>query len=224
MNDFGEQLETANRYFSTIVGKFDTPTAKKIINGSANIFSVKGMLNNLPVKVTGDQMWSRVLHQEFSKGSADGIKELRYLFGTDNPNFKEGELFNRARSRYLWDAFMKSFEKQPNMVGKTIADRLADAERLGAVQYKGYEEIFDAAGTKSLEQVTRVDPVMAQRYKIGEVDARDLMIKAGEAGNFNIKKFKKLWDTQTKHQKKLQWLSGLKCLAVVLKVKPQLMI
>jgi hypothetical protein len=76
------------------------------------------------------------------------------------------------------------------MVGKTIADRLADAERLGAVQYKGYEEIFDAAGTKSLEQVTRVDPVMAQRYKIGEVDARDLMIKAGEAGNFNIKKFR----------------------------------
>tara|TARA_R100001594_G_scaffold15901_2_gene33040 strand:+ start:1683 stop:4727 length:3045 start_codon:yes stop_codon:yes gene_type:complete len=191
MNDFGEQLETANRYFSTIVGKFDTPTAKRIINGSANIFSVKGMLNNLPVKVTGDQMWSRVLHQEFSKGSADGIKELRYLFGTGNPNFKEGvELFNRARSRYLWDAFMKSFEKQPNMVGKTIADRLADAERLGAVQYKGYEEIFDAAGTKSLEQVTRVDPVMAQRYKIGEVDARDLMIKAGEAGNFNIKKFR----------------------------------
>ena len=31
---------------------------------------------------------------------------------------------------------------------------------------------------------------MAQRYKIGEVDARDLMIKAGEAGNFNIKKFR----------------------------------
>ena len=191
MNDFGEQLETANRYFSTIVGKFDTPTAKRIINGSANIFSVKGMLNNLPVKVTGDQMWSRVLHQEFSKGSADGIKELRYLFGTENPNFKEGvELFNRARSRYLWDAFLKSFEKQPNLAGKTIADRLADAERLGAVQYKGYEEIFDAAGTKSLEQVTRVDPVMAQRYKIGEVDARDLMMKAGEAGNINIKKFR----------------------------------
>ena len=191
MNDFGEQLETANRYFSTIVGKFDSPTAKKIINSSANIFSVKGMLNNLPVKVTGDQMWSKVLHQEFSKGSAKGIQELRYLFGTENPNFKEGvELFNRARSRYLWDAFLKSFEKQPNMVGKTIADRLDEAERLGAVQYKGYEEIFDAAGTRALEQTARIDPVMAQRYKIGEVDARDLMIKAGEAGNFNIKKFR----------------------------------
>ena len=191
MKDFGEQLETANRYFSTIVGKFDSPTAKKIINSSANIFSVKGMLNNLPVKVTGDQMWSKVLHQEFSKGSAKGIQELRYLFGTENPNFKEGvELFNRARSRYLWDAFLKSFEKQPNLAGKTIADRLADAERLGAVQYKGYEDIFDAAGTRSLEQTARIDPVMAQRYKIGEVDARDLMIKAGEAGNFNIKKFR----------------------------------
>lgn len=191
MADFGEQLESANRYFSTIVGAFNKPTARKIANTSANIFSVKGMLNNLPVKVTGDQMWNKVLSQEFAKGSADGIKELRYLFGVNNPNFKEGaELFNRARSRYIWDAFLKSFEKQPDLAGKTVADRLADAERVGAVNYKNYDEIFDAAGTKELEQVTRVDPIISQRYKIGEVDARDIMIKAGEAGNFNIKKFR----------------------------------
>ena len=191
MVDFGEQLESANRYFSTIVSAFNSPTARKIANSSANIFSVKGMLNNLPVKVTGDQMWNKVLSQEFAKGSADGIKELRYLFGVNNPNFKEGtELFNRARSRYLWDAFLKSFDKQPNLAGKTVADRLADAERVGAVNYKNFDEIFSAAGTKELEQVTRVDPVIAQRYGIGEVNVNDLMIKAGEAGNFNIKKFR----------------------------------
>lgn len=191
MADFGQQLESANRYFSTIVSAFNSPTARKIANSSANIFSVKGMLNNLPVKVTGDQMWNKVLSQEFAKGSADGIKELRYLFGVNNPNFKEGtELFNRARSRYVWDAFLKSFDKQPNLAGKTVADRLADAERLGAVNYKNYDEIFEAAGTKELEQVTRVDPVIAQRYGIGEVNANDLRIKAGEAGNFNIKKFR----------------------------------
>ena len=102
-------------------------------------------------------MWNKVLSQEFSKGSADGIKELRFLFGANNPNFKEGnELFNRARSRYIWDSFMKSFEKQPNLAGKTIADRLADAERVGAVNYKNYDEIFDTAGTKELEQVTGI--------------------------------------------------------------------
>jgi hypothetical protein len=191
MGDFGVQLESANRYFSTLVGAFNKPTARKIVNSSANIFSVKGMLNNLPVKVSGDQMWNKVLSQEFSKGSADGIKELRFLFGTNNPNFKEGnELFNRARSRYIWDSFLKSFEKQPNLAGKTIADRLADAERVGAVNYKNYDEIFEAAGTKELEQVTRIDPVIAQRYGIGEVDVTDLKIKAGEAGDFNIKKFR----------------------------------
>ena len=191
MGDFGIQLESANRYFSTLVGAFNKPTARRIINSSANIFSVKGMLNNLPVKVSGDQMWNKVLSQEFSKGSADGIKELRFLFGANNPNFKEGnELFNRARSRYIWDSFLKSFEKQPNLAGKTIADRLADAERVGAVNYKNYDEIFEAAGTKELEQVTRIDPVIAQRYGIGEVDVTDLKIKAGEAGNFNIKKFR----------------------------------
>ena len=191
MGDFGVQLESANRYFSTLVGAFNKPTARRIINSSANVFSVKGMLNNLPVKVSGDQMWNKVLSQEFSKGSADGIKELRFLFGANNPNFKEGnELFNRARSRYIWDSFLKSFEKQPNLAGKTIADRLADAERVGAVNYKNYDEIFEAAGTKELEQVTRIDPVIAQRYGIGEVDVTDLKIKAGEAGNFNIKKFR----------------------------------
>ena len=192
MNDFGIQLESANRYFSTIVKAFNTPTAQKIVNSSANIFSVKGALNNLPVKVTGDQMWNKVVHNEFAYGSADGIKELRKLFGVDNPNFKEGiELFNRARSRYIWDAFLKSFKKQPELPGKTVADRLGDAERLGAIQYKGWEEIFDAAGTRQLEQVTRIDPVIAQRYKIGEVNADDLRIKAGEAGEFQIKEFRK---------------------------------
>ena len=209
MADFGQQLESANRYFSTVVSAFNKPTARRIINSSANIFSVKGMLNNLPTKVSGDQMWNKVLHQEFSKGSADGIKELRYLFGVNNPNFKEGaELFNRARSRYIWDAFLKSFEKQPNMVGKTVADRLADAERLGAVNYKNYDEIFDAAGTRELEQVTRIDPVIAQRYKIGEVDVRDLRIKAGEAGNFNIKKFRDAMgytDEATKESSMAKW-------------------
>jgi len=42
MGDFGVQLESANRYFSTIVGAFNKPTARKIVNSSANIFSVKG--------------------------------------------------------------------------------------------------------------------------------------------------------------------------------------
>ena len=202
MGDFGVQLESANRYFSTLVGAFNKPTARKIVNSSANIFSVKGMLNNLPVKVTGDQMWNKVLSQEFSKGSADGIKELRFLFGVNNPNFKEGgELFNRARSRYLWDAFLKSFRKQPEFAGKTIADRLADAERLGAVNYKNYDEIFEAAGTKELEQITRIDPVLAQRYKIGDIDVKDLMVKAGEAGNFDIKAFRENMGYSTNAQK-----------------------
>ena len=40
------------------------------------------------------------------------------------------------------------------MAGKTVADRLADAERVGAINYKNYDEIFDAAGTKELERVT----------------------------------------------------------------------
>ncbi len=202
MADFGEQLESANRYFSTIVSAFNKPTAKKIANTSANIFSVKGMLNNLPVKVTGDQMWNKVLSQEFTKGSADGIKELRYLFGVNNPNFKEGaELFNRARSRYIWDSFFKAFDKQPELAGKTIADRLADAERVGAVNYKGFDEIFEAAGTKELEQVTRIDPVIAQRYKLGDIDVKELSIKAGEAGNFNIKRFRESMGYATEAQK-----------------------
>jgi len=143
------------------------------------------------VKVTPDKMWDNVLKTEFTNGSADGIKELRYLFGVDNPNFKAGnELFNRARSRYIWDAFFKSFDKQPEIAGRTIADRMAEAERTGAVNFAGKQDVFEMAGTKDLEAITRLDPVLAQRYKLGEVNAMDYKIKAGEAGKFNIKKFR----------------------------------
>ena len=193
MKKFYDELEIANAYMSTVIGPrgFGSATARKVINKSSNIFSVKGVMNQLPVKVTPDKMWDNVLKTEFTNGSADGIKELRYLFGVDNPNFKAGnELFNRARSRYIWDAFFKSFDKQPEIAGKTIADRMADAERMGAVNFAGKQDIFEMAGTKDLEAITRLDPVLAQRYKLGEVNAMDYKIKAGEAGKFNIKKFR----------------------------------
>jgi len=211
MKKFYDELEIANAYMSTVIGPrgFGSATAKKIINKSSNIFSVKGVMNQLPVKVTPDKMWDNVLKTEFTNGSADGIKELRYLFGVDNPNFKAGnELFNRARSRYIWDAFFKSFDKQPEIAGKTIADRMADAERMGAVNFAGKQDVFEMAGTKDLEAITRLDPVLAQRYKLGEVNAMDFKVKAGEAGKFNIKKFREAMgytDEASKESSMAKW-------------------
>src|SRR6056300_1128920 len=211
MKKFYDELEIANAYMSTVIGPrgFGSATARKVINKSSNIFSVKGVMNQLPVKVTPDKMWDNVLKTEFTNGSADGIKELRYLFGVDNPNFKAGnELFNRARSRYIWDAFFKSFDKQLEIAGRTIADRMDEAKRKGAINFAGKEEVFEMAGTKDLEAVTRLDPVLAQRYKLGEVNAMDYKIKAGEAGKFNIKKFREAMgytDEASKESSMAKW-------------------
>src|SRR5210317_979058 len=211
MKKFYDELEYANAYMSTVIGPrgFGSATAEKIINKSSNIFSVKGVMNQLPVKVTPDKMWDSVIKNEFIKGSADGIKELRYLFGVDNPGFKAGnELFNRARSRYIWDAFFKSFDKQPEIAGRTIADRMDEAKRKGAINFAGEEEVFEMAGTKDLEAITRLDPVLAQRYKLGEVNAMDFKVKAGEAGKFNIKKFREAMgytDEASKESSMAKW-------------------
>jgi hypothetical protein len=182
-------------------------------------------MNQLPVKVTPDKMWDNVLKTEFTNGSADGIKELRYLFGVDNPNFKAGnELFNRARSRYIWDAFFKSFDKQPEIAGKTIADRMADAERMGAVNFAGKQDVFEMAGTKDLEAITRLDPVLAQRYKLGEVNAMDLKLKQVRLVNLILKNLEKQWVILMKQVKKHLWLNGQRCLVVAHKVELLLMI
>jgi hypothetical protein len=192
MFDFGKQLQISNGIFSTVVSAFNSPTAKAIRNSSANVFATKGLLGVMPEgRIAPDQMWDKTISTIFKQTDPGGMRELKFLLGVDNPRNPLGkQIFNRARSRYLWDAFLKSFEKQPNIPQKTLGDRMDDARRLGVIQYKDLEEIFDIAGTKGLEEVKRFDPVLSQRYGIGNVNAIDVKAVAGEAGQFNIKKFR----------------------------------
>ena len=192
MSDFGKQLQISNGIFSTVVSAFNSPTAKGIRNSSANVFATKGLLGVMPEgRIAPDQMWEKTISTIFKQTDPGGMRELKFILGVDNPRNPLGkEIFNRARSRYLWDAFLKSYEKQPNIPQKTLGDRMDDARRLGVIQYKDMEEIFDIAGTKGLEEVKRFDPVLSQKYGIGNVNAVDIKAVAGEAGQFNIKKFR----------------------------------
>ena len=67
---------------------------------------------------------------------------------------------------------------------------MARARSLGAIKYNDYEDIFEAAGTRVMEDPKRLDPGLAQKYGIGVENINDIKIKAGEAGEFNIKKFR----------------------------------
>jgi hypothetical protein len=212
MQDYGKQLALANGHFFTTVSGFSSPAAQRLRNSSANIFSAKGLMGILPMgRISPDEIWEKSISTTFRNGSRDSINELRFLLGLNDPKNVVGkEVFNRARTRYFWDGFLKSFDKQPNLPFVGVEDRMARARSLGAIKYNDYEDIFEAAGTRVMEDPKRLDPGLAQKYGIGVENINDIKIKAGEAGEFNIKKFREAigyTDEASKVASKNKWIA-----------------
>lgn len=192
MQDFGKQLQVANGFFSTVTSAFNSPIAKSIRNSSENVFATKGLLGVMPTgRIQPDEIWEKTIQTVFKKPNAGSMRELKFILGVDNPKNPMGKkVFNRARSIYLTEALLNSYEKQPMIPGKTLGDVMDKARELGVIDYKGNKEIFEMAGTRELEEVKRLDPIKADRYGLGEVDVRDIKAAAKDAGQFNIKLFK----------------------------------
>ena len=193
MNDFGKELESANHFFSTVVSAFNNPVARKIGNTTQNIFANKAALNMEPFgRLQPDQMWEDTISKVFQDPSVGSLRQLKFILGTENPQSKLGkEVYNRARTRYFFDAIFKSYTKQPMINERTIGDIMDKARDLGIINYKGRKEIFDAAGTTALEEATRIDPIKADRYGLGVTDFTDIKLAAKDAGEFDITLFKK---------------------------------
>ena len=193
MDDFGKELEGANHFFSTVVSAFNNPVARKIANTTQNVFANKAALNMEPFgRLQPDRMWEDTISKTFQDPSPDSLKQLKFILGVDNPQSKLGkEVYNRARTRYFFDALFKSYAKQPMISERTIGDIMDKARDLGIIDYKGRKEIFEAAGTTALEETKRIDPIQATRYGLGVTDVTDIKKAAKEAGEFDIQLFKK---------------------------------
>ena len=192
MNDFGEELASANGFFSQTVQGFNTPVAKKIRNSEANVFATKGLMGVVDWgNVATDEIWEKSIQNIYKGNSAAAIKELAVILGTKNKRNPMGkELFNRARVNFLWDSLLTSYNKQPMIGNDTVGAIMDKARELGVINYKGAREIMERAGTREIQEVRRIDPELATKYKLGEVDAEQIRLQAKEVGEFNIKLFK----------------------------------
>jgi len=192
MNQFGDQLFYANKFFSTVVNAFNSPLAKNIKNSQANVFATKAMAGILNPGRKGEaKMWENVVGNVFKGDDANAMKQLKYILGVNNPQNKVGkELFERSKTIYLWDSILKSFDKQPRSVGETLGEAIDRAKKTGTIDFKGLKDLFKAAGTEDLEAVRRFDPEKAIRYGIGDVNTEALKATAKDAGEFNIVKFR----------------------------------
>jgi len=136
-------------------------------------------------------MFDKTISNIFRGDSAMAIEQLKFILGVGNKQHPLGEqVFNRARNAFMAEAMIKSFEKQPAITGKTIGDIMEKARELGIIDYKGTKEIFERTGTSGLEELKRLNPDLATKYELGQVDVLDLKAQASQAGQFNIKTFK----------------------------------
>tara|TARA_R100001460_G_scaffold108381_1_gene159298 strand:- start:33 stop:3128 length:3096 start_codon:yes stop_codon:yes gene_type:complete len=212
MKQFGDSLFYANKYFSTTVSAFNSPVAKRLKNSEANIFATKAMAGVLNPGRTGESsMWENAIRNVFTQNDSMApmaMNQLKFILGVNQGNKAGQELFNRARTNYLWESIIKSFDEQPPGVAKTLGEYINDAKKTGVVDFKGMKDIFKAAGTENLEAVKRFDPEKALRYGLGEIDTQALKATAKDAGQFNIVKFRNnmgYFDSASKQASIAKW-------------------
>lgn len=190
LENFHKELTMANKFFSEGVQTFNSSIAKGIKNTDANIFATKGIMNVTEEgRVPLTQMWDKTIRQVYQYGDAGTIEDFKLLINTES---KLGqELFNRGRSLYLWEAMLKGFKKNPGVPTTGFFNMMDKARRMGVINLKNSDELYEMTGTKARAEMKALDPEMANRYGIGTIENRDILAAVKDAGQFDVKDFKK---------------------------------
>jgi len=190
LSNFHDELTKANQFFSQRTMTFNSAIANQIKNTDANIFSTKGILNiTKEGRVPVQKMFDSTIKNFYKNGDANTIKQFRDMIDAGRPGLGE-ELFNRGRSLYLWESILKGFKKAPGIPQKPFFEMMDEARRMGVVNLKYSDEMYEMTGTRAREELKSIDAQLANKYKIGEIPQRDILAGLKDAGEFSVKDFK----------------------------------
>lgn len=190
LSKFHDELTMANKFFSEGTQVFNTEVARKIKNTDANIFATKGLMNVTEEgRVPVTEMWDKTIKQIYQYGDVGTIEDFKLLLNTDSELGKQ--LFNRGRALYLWEAMLKGFKKNPGVPTTGFFNMMDKARRMGVINLKNSDELYEMTGTKARQELRSIDPEAAIRHNVGAIDNVDILSSLKDAGQFDIKDFKK---------------------------------
>ena len=186
------KLYDANATFSSIMGfyqKMGVP--KKLRAFDSTLFTNKGVNNILGTeRIPRDQLFSTMERDVFASNSPDAIEQFKVLLGATGAKATDNgkRLFDAAKSRYMFNAFLSSFDTAGSPAAQSIF-RDVIGESVGVKAGTEYaQDAIRRLGTEEL-QAARQFSIDDVKLNNGIYDISQIRFSPKDFADFNINKF-----------------------------------
>ena len=187
-----DKLYDANATFNKVLNMYTTPAAARSLQKfDRTLFTNKGTFGIVGREaMPRDLLFSTMERDVFQSNSPEALKSFKTLIGAEGKYATENgkQLFQAAKARYMFNAFLDSFDSATAPQAKSV---FRDTIDLAPGVKAGTEYAQDAMqrlGTDSIEQARgfRIEDV---RTGNGIFDVKDIRFSPEDFAQFNINKF-----------------------------------
>jgi len=187
-----DKLYDANATFNKVLNMYTTPAAARSLQKfDRTLFTNKGTFGIVGREaMPRDLLFSTMERDVFQSNSPEALKSFKTLIGAEGKYATENgkQLFKAAKARYMFNAFLDSFDSATAPQAKSV---FRDTIDLAPGVKAGTEYAQDAMqrlGTDSIEQARgfRIEDV---RQGNGIFDVKDIRFSPEDFAQFNINKF-----------------------------------
>ena len=187
-----DKLYDANATFNKVLNMYTTPAAARSLQKfDRTLFTNKGTFGIVGREaMPRDLLFSTMERDVFQSNSPEALKSFKTLIGAEGKYATENgkQLFKAAKARYMFNAFLDSFDSATAPQAKSV---FRDTIDLAPGVKAGTEYAQDAMqrlGTDSIEQA-RGFRIQDVRQGNGIFDVKDIRFSPEDFAQFNINKF-----------------------------------
>ena len=197
LKELEDKIKTSNIITHRLLSPYDSLSLRSKIKTFDNaVFSQKMLANVVGGRsATAETMFDKLFRNAFFKGDSGQITELKNILGVNRVTEKGvnpgKELYRRAKARFLFDAFIRSFEQSPSLPIKTSIDFMQEAHAKGYFP-EAYADQILADAVKGIPSNDRyIMSTKAAAEGLGEINVKSLNVSSDEIGEFSYDKFMK---------------------------------
>tara|TARA_R100001480_G_scaffold111926_1_gene112942 strand:- start:1711 stop:4755 length:3045 start_codon:yes stop_codon:yes gene_type:complete len=185
-----DKLKDANATFSSLMGFVKSPIIKSFRKFDSSLFTQRGVNGVRGIEsMARDKMFQTMERDVFASNSPEAIDAFKVIIGAAGkgatPNGKA--LFEASKARYMFNAFLKSFDSAGSPQAKSIFNDVAMTAGVKSGN-KYMSDAMEELGTDAIQNYRgfSIDDV---RLNNGIYDVSKIRFSPKDFADFNINKF-----------------------------------